>query len=156
MPQGLPVVTLAPAVEAEPSAPWKSMLLFCWSAIALHIVLRAVRRRLTLRHLKRPFWRETLDQRISNHWERMLVGLRDAGIQPGANEEPAVFARRMGIEGMATCATILERVRHGVRVDASDLDQMNAAASDVYREGRRRAGVVGRAAAWLRWPLTSR
>ena len=83
----------------------------------------------------------------------MLIGLRDAGIHPGINEQPEALARRVGIEGMDTCSTILERVRHGVRVDADDLEAMNSAAGTVYRHARVKAGISGRAAAWLRWPL---
>jgi hypothetical protein len=45
--------------------------------------------------LARPFWAETLDQRISNHWERMLIGLRDAGIQATNDEQPEALAKRV-------------------------------------------------------------
>jgi hypothetical protein len=123
------------------------------SGIALHLALRAVRRQLTLRHLARPFWRETLDQRVSNHWQRMLIGLRDAGIHPKGDEQPQALAKRVGIEGMSTCATILERVRHGVRVDADDLAAMDAAAATVYHAAREKAGAGARAAALVRSPL---
>jgi hypothetical protein len=150
------VVLLVPAPSAPPigvGAPWRSALALGLAALALHVLVRAARRQLTLRHLARPFWNETLDQRISNHWQRVLIGLRDAGIHATDDEQPQALARRVGIEGLATCATILERVRHGVRVDADDLEVMHAAASDVYRAARDKAGVAGRAAAWLRWPL---
>jgi hypothetical protein len=116
-------------------------------------LLRAARRQLTLRHLAHPFWAERVDQRISNHWQRMLIGLRDAGIHPAADEQPQALARRVGIEGMETCATILERVRHGVRVGANDLEAMASATAAVYLAARQKAGRSGRAAAWLRWPL---
>jgi hypothetical protein len=132
--------------------PWKSSLALCAAAFALILFSRAVRRALTLRHLARPFWSESFDQRISNHWERMLVGLRDAGLEPGKDEQPLTFARRVGIEGMEACATILERVRHGVRVDAGDLANMSASAEAAFRAARERAGLVGRATAWLRPP----
>jgi hypothetical protein len=112
-----------------------------------------MRRALTLRHLARPFWNESLDQRISNHWQRILIGLRDAGLQPRTDEQPGVFARRVGIEGLETCATILERVRHGVRVDADDLTEMSASANRVFSSAQQRAGLAGRATAWLRWPM---
>ena len=135
-------------------APWRAALLLSAVGIGIHFFLRAVRRSLTLRHLTRPFWAETLDQRISNHWERALIGLRDAGIHATDDEQPLAFAARVGIDGLETCAVILERVRHGVRVDAADLDQMSAAATAVYRAARQRAGVGGRAAAWLR-PLSA-
>ena len=141
-----------PAAPAG-SAPWKSVLAFCMGGLALHVLVRAIRRQLTLRHLKRPFWPETLDQRISNHWQRMLIGLRDAGIHPALDEQPQALAERVAIDGMGTCATILERVRHGVRVDAADLEAMDGAAGAVYGAARERAGLSGRAAAWLRWPL---
>jgi hypothetical protein len=150
------VVVLGPAHAAPPidaGAPWRSALALGLSALALHVLVRAARRQLTLRHLARPFWNETLDQRISNHWQRVLIGLRDAGIHATHDEQPQALARRVGIEGLATCATILERVRHGVRVDADDLAVMHAAASDVYRAARDKAGLAARMAAWLRWPL---
>jgi uncharacterized membrane protein YgcG len=147
------VVMLKPAAPVPRSAPWKSVLAFCVGGLALHVLVRGIRRQLTLRHLARPFWAETLDQRISNHWERMLIGLRDAGIHPAVDEQPEALARRVAIEGMETCSTILERVRHGVRVDEADLQEMGSAADAVYRAAREKAGVSGRAAAWLRWPL---
>ena len=147
------VIVTKPAGSHDMPAPWKSALAFCIGALALHVTVRAIRRRLTLRHLARPFWSETLDQRISNHWQRMLVGLYDAGIHVAPNEQPQELARRVGIDGMQTCATILERVRHGVRVDTDDLDAMDSAAAKVFRAAREKAGVLGRAAAVLRWPL---
>ena len=134
-------------------APWRSALALCGAGLGLHLLLRALRRKLTLRHLARPFWTETLDQRISNHWERALIGLRDAGIHSTDDEQPHALARRVGIEELETCATILERVRHGVRVDAADLDTMSAASAAVYRAARDRAGPAARAASWLR-PLS--
>lgn len=140
-----------PAIMGAP--PWKSVLLLCAAALALRALMRALRRKLTLRHLARPFWAETLDQRISNHWERVLIGLRDAGIRATEDEQPEALAKRVGIEGMETCATILERVRHGVRVDAEDLSAMDAAAGAVYRAAQQKAGLTGRAAALVRWPL---
>jgi hypothetical protein len=129
------------------------MLALCVGGLAVHLMARALRRQLTMRHLARPFWSETLDQRISNHWQRMLIGLRDAGIHTKLDERPEALAKRVGIEGMATCATILERVRHGVRVDAEDEGAMDAAATKAYRAARYKAGVMGRAAGWVRWPL---
>ncbi len=135
-------------------APWRAALLLSAIGVGIHLLLRAVKRSLTLRHLTRPFWTETLDQRISNHWERALIGLRDAGIHTTNDEQPHAFARRVDMEGLETCATILERVRHGVRVDATDLDTMSAAATTVYRAARRRAGVAACAVSWVR-PLSA-
>jgi hypothetical protein len=150
-----PKVTPPPAIAAPPDAgpPWTWLLSVLLGGVALHLGARAARRALTLRHLARPFWPEPVDQRISNQWQRMLIGLRDAGIQARANEQPQAFARRVGINGMKACATILERVRHGVRVDASDLASMDAAASAVYRTSREQAGLAGRVAGSFRWPL---
>jgi hypothetical protein len=150
------VVVLEPAAAAPTltsTPPWKSALVLCGGVLALHLLVRAVRRKLTLRHLARPFWPETLDQRISNHWERILIGLRDAGIHTTNDEQPEALAKRVGIEGIETCATILERVRHGVRVDVDDLATMDAAAGTVYRAARQKAGLSARAAALVRWPL---
>lgn len=134
-------------------SPWRSALALVLSFVTLRFLARIARRRVVLRHLEDPYWNESLDQRISNHWQRMLIGLRDAGIVPKHDEQPLVFARRIGIEGATKCATILERARHGVRVDLSDVDEMRAAATKVYEAARERAGVAARAAAALRWPL---
>jgi hypothetical protein len=114
---------------------------------------RFVRRQVTLRHLARPFWKETVDQRISNHWQRMLIGLRDAGIQLRATEQPGAFAKRIAIKGMEDCATILERVRHGVRIEDEDLATMGKATDEIYATARKRAGAAGRIAGSFRWPL---
>lgn len=145
------VTPSTPSLPALPSL--GSVLALAGLAVGVHLVLRAFRRSLTLRHLATPFWAEPIDQQISNHWQRALIGLRDAGIHTRDAEQPHVLARRVGIASMATCAAILERVRHGVRVDVDDLGAMSAAADDVYRTSRARAGTVGRIASTFRWPL---
>ena len=135
------------------SAPWPWMFAAAIAGVFGHVLLRMLRRTVTLAHLARPFWNEPVDQRISNHWQRMLIGLRDAGIQEGRNESPSAFARRVGIAGMESCATILERVRHGVRIEEHDLENMAAGANSVFASARERAGLSGRVSACLRWPL---
>jgi len=147
-------VTVAPSAPApSPGVPWRGTLGLCAGLLALHVLVRAGRRALTLRHLTRPYWKESVDQRVSNHWQRALIGLRDAGIRPREGELPGAFARRVGVEGMSACADVLHRVHHGVRVETSELDAMGAAASRVFTAARARAGLAGRAASWLRWPL---
>ncbi len=141
------------ATSPDAGPPWGWFVAIVPTVLVLHLAWRAARRRLTLRHLERPFWPESIDQQISNHWQRMLIGLRDAGVRSSRAEEPQAFARRIGMEGMAACATILERARHGVRIDADDLAAMAAAATTVYETSRRRAGLAGRVAATFRWPL---
>lgn len=116
--------------------------------------LRPLRRLITLRHLRRPFWDETVDQRISNSWQLALVGLRDAGWRSTSDEAPREFADRVSVDGVDRCATILERARHGIGIDAEDLADMNASADVAYRSARGRIGPFGRLIAWLRWPLT--
>ena len=151
----MPTTNLTPSarVSGTTRPAWEWMLTACAIFVGLQLFGRGLRRALTLRHLAHPFWREPVDQQISNHWHRMLVGLRDAGIHPAKDEAPKAFARRVGIEGMSTCATILERVRHGVRLAESDLHDMSHAAALVFRTAQKRAGVSGRLAAQLRWPL---
>jgi hypothetical protein len=116
--------------------------------------LRPLRRWITLRHLRRPFWDETIDQRVSNSWQLALVGLRDAGWRSTSAEAPREFARRVGALGLERCATILERARHGVAIDAGDLSDMATSADTAYRSARGSLGRVSRAMAWARWPLT--
>ena len=117
------------------------------------LVLRPLRRWITLRHLRRPFWSETVDQRISNSWQLALVGLRDAGWRTGSGETPRELARRVGVAGVESCAVILERARHGIGIDAGDLDAMRADADVAYRSARSRIGWFSRAIAATRWPL---
>jgi hypothetical protein len=129
---------------------------FRWAAagagatLAMLLLGRVLRRALVVRHLARPFWRESIDQQISNHWHRMLIGLRDAGICPLRGEPPATFARRVGIEGMERCSQILERARHGVRIEPLDLQAMGASSNAVYGAARRRAGAMARVVGWFR------
>jgi hypothetical protein len=118
------------------------------------LVLRPLRRYVTLRHLRRPYWQETVDQRVSNAWQLALVGLRDAGWRSDSQESPRELAHRVGIDGVERCAAILERARHGIGIDADDLSTMTASAESAYRDARGRLGVVARATTWMRWPLT--
>ncbi|MBX3229475.1 MAG: hypothetical protein KIT84_17345 [Labilithrix sp.] len=158
-----PVQTATPPPAPEPQAsvpappdapfPWGWLFPFMAGGLVLPVASRVTRRAVTLRHLARPFWRESVEQRISNHWQRMLVGLRDAGIQMRKNEQPGAFATRIGIPGMKECAEILERVRHGVRIEDEDLATMHKSADAAVAVSRSRAGLVGRVAASFRWPL---
>jgi hypothetical protein len=125
--------------------------LFATQLIAL--ALRPIRRAIALRHLRRPYWQETVDQRISNSWQLVLVGLRDAGWRADSSESPRELARRVGIDGVERCATILDRARHGIRIDREDLDDMTSTADSAYRDARKHVRGIGRAASWLRWPL---
>ena len=117
------------------------------------LALRPLRRALTLRHLRSPFWAETVDQRVSNSWQLALVGLRDGGWRVRASETPTELARRVGDADLERCATILERARYGIQIDADDLTTMGTAAEGVYDAARGKVSPTARAAAWLRWPL---
>lgn len=133
------------------------MLVLATAALIAQLVvlaLRPLRRLATLRHLRRPFWDETIAQRVSNAWQLALVGLRDAGWRIGHAEAPHEVARRTGVDGVASCATILERARHGIGIDPEDLAEMHASADTAYRAARRGLGRFARALSWLRWPLT--
>ena len=118
------------------------------------LALRPLRRLVTLRHLRRPYWEETVDQRVSNALQLALVGLRDAGWRSDSQESPRELAHRVGIDGVERCAAILERARHGIGIDADDLSTMTSSAESAYRDARGRLGTVARATTWLRWPLT--
>lgn len=119
----------------------------------LALALRPLRRAVTLRHLRRPYWDETVDQRVSNSWQLALVGLRDAGWRYTSGESPREFAARVGIADLERCATILERARYGVGLADTDLADMATAADATYREARSKVSPVSRALSWLRWPL---
>ncbi|MFO0760281.1 MAG: hypothetical protein U0359_27615 [Byssovorax sp.] len=147
----LPPIVVVKREEPIDLFPW--LVAFAISAIVAQVSLRPLRRHLVVRHLLRPFWRETVDQRVSNLWQLVLIGLRDAGLYAGPEESPIELGKRAQIAGVDLCATVLERARHGVRVDAADLAAMEDAARAAYREARRRAGIFSRAGASLRWPL---
>jgi len=148
-------VPVRPDGEAGPQLlHWIAVLVL--AALMMQIIalaLRPLRRLVVLRHLRRPFWTETVDQRVSNAWQLVLVGLRDAGWRPSAAESPRELAKRVEIDGVETCATILDRTRHGIRIDREDLDEMVASASTAYRGSRKRLGLGARLFSWLRWPL---
>lgn len=138
-------------VSPIPLVRWS--LLVTVALAALVVGLRVARRAVTLRHLRRPLWREPVDQRASNLWHRVLVGLRDGGVHLVGGETPSALARRVRVDGLEDCAAVLERVRHGVRVEPSDIERMARAADVAYAAARRRVGVMGRAVSWLRHPL---
>jgi hypothetical protein len=117
------------------------------------LLMRPLRRALVLRHLRRPFWTETVDQRVSNAWQLVLVGLRDAGWRSDGGEAPREIAKRVGVAGVEDCATILDRARHGIRIDREDLATMVSSADAAYRTARTKVGRISRTIAWLRWPL---
>jgi hypothetical protein len=117
------------------------------------LALRPVRRAIALRHFERPFWDETVDQRVSNAWQLALVGLRDAGWRTTGQESPTAFAKRVNIDGLERCATILERARHGIGIDRDDLAEMTTSATTAYRSARARTSRSARSLAWMRWPL---
>jgi hypothetical protein len=119
----------------------------------LALLFRPIRRAFTLRHLRAPFWDETIDQRISNSWQLALIGLRDAGWRYDTGESPREFAQRVGVADLERCATILERARYGVGIADTDLTDMASSADAVYRDARGSVGPVARALAWLRRPL---
>jgi len=149
-----PPRTSAPDVGGVSILPW--LLALATGALVFQIValgLRPIRRLIILRHLRRPFWDETVDQRVSNAWQLALVGLRDAGWRPGMQEVPQALARRVGIAELATCATILERARHGLGIDAEDLEAMGRAADATYHAARRELSLFARVVGWIRWPL---
>ncbi len=153
--------TAAPTIEPRDETDRRTQILYAlvllvagallYQVIAL--LLRPLRRAVTLRHLRRPFWDETVDQRVSNSWQLALVGLRDAGWRHDAGEAPRDLAQRVGIAGMERCAAILERARYGVGITDGDLAEMTATADAVYRQAHASASPLSRAFSWLRWPL---
>ena len=162
-PSKLDAPELAGEQPPEVRAPSKNPgVVLRWAAILLGtlllgqliaLALRPVRRAIALRHLERPFWDETVDQRVSNAWQLALIGLRDGGWRTTAYESPAALAKRVDLPGLDRCATILERARHGIGIDHDDLADMTASAAAVYRSARTHATPFARTVAWLRWPL---
>jgi hypothetical protein len=136
---------------------WPWLVALASGALVFQVValgLRPLRRLIILRHLRRPFWDETIDQRVSNAWQLALIGLCDAGWRPTAREAPRELAARVGIDGVEACAVILERARHGLSVDAGDLAEIDRQANVAYASARGKLAAWPRALGWLRWPLT--
>ena len=141
-----PALTASRSTLRGPSA----FLTLAALAVALHAFGRIARRAIVVRHLTRALWPESAAQRLSNHWQLLLMGLRDAGWEPLPDEQPHALARRVGIDEVATCATLLERARHGLRIEAEDLTAMQTAAQSVYKQARAAAGWSARTLSWLR------
>lgn len=157
-PRVAPPIAAAPTAAPPPPPPSSARwLVYAFvGALMFQLValaLRPLRRAIHLRHLRRPYWPETVDQRVSNAWQLALVGLRDAGWRATTDEAPREFAARTRVDGVDRCATILERARHGLGIDRGDLDAMTAAADEAYRSARAGLPPIARASAWLRWPL---
>ncbi|MBL9020125.1 MAG: hypothetical protein JNL83_38420 [Myxococcales bacterium] len=159
---GPPPVAHASTIERQARADAAGPSVVTWLAVLaaaallvqlIVLALRPLRRALVVRHLRRPFWKETVDQQVSNSWQLALVGLRDAGWRATDDESPRELARRVGIDGVEQCATILERARHGLGVDADDLAEMGRQADVAYAAARARLGLGARAVSHLRWPL---
>ena len=145
-----------PAAQSQASGVMRWLSAFVAAIIALQLLrflFRPLRRAIHLRHLRKPFWEETVDQRVSNWWQLVLVGLRDAGYRTSSDEQPREFARRTGVEGVEKAAAILDRTRHGIRVDQDDLEEMSTASEAAYRSARENTSTLARAAAQIRWPL---
>src|SRR5262249_39656917 len=142
------------AEHSFPILAWLTTLIAAMLGLQLlRLLFRPLRRAISLRHLRRPLWSETVDQRVSNWWQLVLVGLRDAGWRASCGAQPREFARRTGVAGVEECAAILDRTRHGIRVDQDDLAAMESSAETVYRSARETASPLARAASHLRWPL---
>lgn len=151
------VRTPSPKPRADLSGLMRLLLLMVVAAAALVAAtstLRPLRRAVTLRHLRRPYWVEPLEQRVSNLWQLALVGLRDAGFCARAGEQPEELARRVRVDGVGECAAVLERARHGLGVADGDVAAMRRAAELAYRAARARLSLLARIASALRWPLT--
>jgi hypothetical protein len=146
-------------VESAPETPSRLLEVLVWlivgalSVRVIALLLRPLRRAVVLRHLRQPFWDETVDQRVSNAWQLALIGLRDAGYRFGGAESPREFAQRVGVAGLDRCATILERARYGVAIDGDDLADMLVTADHVYGGARAKIGGLARVASQVRWPL---
>ncbi|MDB4970965.1 MAG: hypothetical protein JWN44_6654, partial [Myxococcales bacterium] len=148
-----PAPTTAPAGNAGLLELLLTLLAGAVAFATVTLTLRPLRRALTLRHLRRPYWAETLEQRVSNLWQLALVGLRDAGFRARPGEQPEELARRVHVDGVAGCASVLERARHGLGLADEELGAMAHAADVAYRAARARLGWLARVSAAVRWPL---
>jgi hypothetical protein len=148
-----PAPTRPPADHSELIKLLLTLLAGAVAFATVTLTLRPLRRALTLRHLRRPYWAETLEQRVSNFWQLALVGLRDAGFRARPGEQPEELARRVRVDGVGDCASVLERARHGLGLGHDDLAAMHDAADLAYRAARARLSWLGRVAAAVRWPL---
>jgi hypothetical protein len=140
----------------QPPAFWHWLVAIGAALLIFQLVtlgLRPLRRLVTLRHLRRPFWPESIDQQVSNSWQLALIGLRDAGWRPDSGEAPRELAARVNIDGVERCAQVLERARHGLGIDAGDLSEIRTQADLAYHSARGRLSRVPRTLSWLRWPL---
>jgi hypothetical protein len=112
--------------------------------LAFFLFYRPVKRLLTIRHLRRPYWAQLPTDRIEQGWRLVEIALGDAGVEPVSGEpavsyfaraEPALHKLVSGapeVHGLWAAAQIRDRVVFGLGVGPDDLALMDRVSGWAY------------------------
>jgi len=118
------------------------MLLLC--GLALLVFWRPVRRLLTVRHLRDPFWTVSATARIENGWRMVEIAMGDVGVPPRPGEPAVSLVLRAGpllrrldagevaVHGLEDAARVRDRIAYGLGVGPEDVALMNHVADWAY------------------------
>ena len=105
---------------------------------------RPVRRYIKIRHYKKPLYKISSTEAVENYWELIEISLRDMGIDdisaPSAEqvisrheEEIQVFLQTSRFQPrLKRIAFIHDKVRYGLQITHSDIEEMKNLSSDFY------------------------
>jgi hypothetical protein len=119
------------------------IMLLLW-ILALLVFWRPVRRLLTVRHLRDPFWTVSATKRIENGWRMVEIAMGDAGVPPRPGEPAVSLVLRAGpmlrklkagkvdVHGLEDAARVRDRIAYGLGVGPEDVALMNHVADWAY------------------------
>jgi hypothetical protein len=119
------------------------ILLLLW-ILAVLVFWRPVRRLLTIRHLRDPFWTVSATKRIENGWRMVEIAMGDAGVPPRPGEPAVSLVTRAGpmlkklkagkveVHGLEDAAMVRDRIAYGLGVGPEDVALMNHVADWAY------------------------
>lgn len=110
----------------------------------LLVFFRPVKRLLTVRHLRRPFWKVPATARVTNSWRLVEIAIGDAGLQMRRGEPAESLVKRAlpllerispggaAVHGLADAAALRDRIVYGLGIAPDDLALMDEAATWAY------------------------
>ena len=119
------------------------ILLLLW-LLAMFVFWRPVRRLLTVRHLRDPFWTVSATRRIEDGWRMVEIAMGDAGVPPRPGEPAVSLVRRAGpvlrrlkagkvdVHGLEDAARVRDRIAYGLGVGPDDVALMAHVADWAY------------------------
>ncbi len=120
------------------------LILLILLLLAMLVFYRPVKRLLTVRHLRQPFWTVPATRRIEHGWRMVEIAVGDAGVPPRPGEPAVSLARRASpaleklragnveVHGLEEAALVRDRVAYGLGVGPEDVALMQRVADWAY------------------------